>query len=102
MFQLCPYCKETVACDTWPEHLKQHNAASATVPYCQECRKTFKSVRNLRNHRLEVHGEGESHACPEENCSSVFARARNLRMHMELHKGNAVAAILYGVIRSIY
>ena len=44
-------------------------------------------MRNLKNHRLEVHEEGKVYPCTEPGCTSVFARARNLRMHMALHNG---------------
>ncbi|XP_067934869.1 uncharacterized protein [Watersipora subatra] len=83
----CPYCKQEVPCQDWPEHLKKHSVTAGEA-YCEQCCKKFKSMRNLKNHRLEVHEEGKIHPCPEPGCSSVFARARNLRSHLALHQGS--------------
>ncbi|KAF6025803.1 hypothetical protein EB796_016054 [Bugula neritina] len=84
---LCPQCNENVEFSKWRRHQKQHKDDLTAKPYCEKCKKYYKSARNLGDHIREVHNKGKNYICPIATCRKVFKRQRNLNVHMERHAG---------------
>lgn len=60
--------------------------------YCEKCKITFKSAKNLRDHlqtKTHLHGEDPRNLIPCDQCNKTFTNKNNLRVHIaRMHKGN--------------
>jgi len=64
-------------------HDLQPHAAS-----CEECKLTFKSDSNLRDHCQSVHLKIKPWLCPESECGMSFTKKYHLNRHLDLHSEN--------------
>ncbi|GFY78745.1 hypothetical protein TNIN_374151 [Trichonephila inaurata madagascariensis] len=50
---------------------------------CSVCNKTFKHKKNLKRHKINVHGTDENKC---NHCNKNFARSDSLKRHLKLHE----------------
>lgn len=82
----CEHCgKNIIGSSNLTYHVKtQHRDGAAGSYICKKCLKVFADRELFRGHSLE-HNDGKLYPCEFEGCKKIFLRARNLRIHKQVH-----------------
>ena len=70
------------------EHIQEHQLKleESKQIICQQCNKSYSSLKNLKRHIEATHDENKTHMC--KTCNKTFAKNQGLIDHLARHKGD--------------